>query len=844
MNLRARHIYILVCLGIAAPAFGGEPQWVEIHSPHFSVVTDAGEKHGRDAAARFEQMRAVFGTLMVNANVNTPIPLQIIAFRNNKELRQFAPIWQGKATQIAGLFVAGSDRCYILLDMSLENPWQVVFHEYAHQLMNGTLSMQLDSWFEEGFAEYFRGIVVNDKEAEVGRVPEDESYVLDHTAWMKVADLLRVQPYSKTYNENGDRRNIFYAESGILVHYIYDNALMPKVVTYFDLVRNRHVTVEDAIQQAFGMSAPQLDKELHNYANSGHSKGYRLAAPAGIDSKGYSNASLEALNAQTILADVHLHSPDYQKSAEEEFEAVLKIDPNNAAALRGLGYSYLIKQDFAKAADYFHKSSQLNPNDPRVLYYSALLSQRQASSTSDDKLERLQSMQSELERAIKLDPQFADAYSLLAFTYRLQGKSDAAIPVLRRAIELSPRNEQYQLNLAQLCLEGKRFDEAISILRVLQSSNNPRIAARSSEELGQVQKLMELARAAPEPAKRDVPTESVTPRPPVSVPEREPETPKIEVATKEVSPSSEGTPVFHASTSLVLVDVLTQDSKTGLPLNELKKDDFRMLDNGHQVSILTFDSGAHFGTRPIVLWFVMICNQKNWDENGSGFMRNKALLLRPALDHLDKRDTVGVAHWCDNGQEAIDLVPTADRDAPIAQIEEVQHRDPTEAGTRVGELSVQRMLRLIIANARHTNPEPLPVIVFLYGDFSGMPHDEANAIVDDLLETSAFVYGINDGGFPLNSFPSNSTYEQFYIAHYFSKATAGQFFSVKPALFATALDDILVQVHFRYQLGFKPPALDGKRHDLTVALTAEVKAQHKSVRLVHRSEYIPAALPH
>ncbi len=315
------------------------------------------------------------------------------------------------------------------------------------------------------------------------------------------------------------------------------------------------------------------------------------------------------------------------------------------------------------------------------------------------------------------------------------------------------------------------------------------------------------------------------------------------VGSKEVAPPSDGTPVFHASTSLVLVDVLTQDSKTGLPLNELKKDDFRLLDNGHQVSILTFDSGAHFGTRPIVLWFVMICNQKLWDEEGSGFMRNKALLLRPALDHLDKRDTVAVAHWCDNGQEAIDLAPTADRDASIAKIEEVQHRDPTEYGTRVGELSVQRVLRLIIANARNTNPQPLPVIVFLYGDRSGLPHDEADAIVDDLLETSAFVYGINDGGFPLNHSHSDF-YQEYYIAHYFSAATAGQFFSVKPALFATALDDILVQIHFRYQLGFKPPALDGKRHELTVALTDEVKTQHKSVRLVHRSEYIPAKLQH
>lgn len=312
------------------------------------------------------------------------------------------------------------------------------------------------------------------------------------------------------------------------------------------------------------------------------------------------------------------------------------------------------------------------------------------------------------------------------------------------------------------------------------------------------------------------------------------------LAGKEVAPPAGEGPLFRASTSLVLVDVLTQDLNTGLPLNTLKKDDFRILDNGHEVSILTFDSGAHYGTRPIALWFLMLCNQKHWDSQGSGFMRNKGFLLRPALDHLDKRDTAGVAHWCDNGKEAIDLSPTTDRDAPIAKIEEVQHRDPTDVGTRAGELSVQRALRLIIADARNTKPEPLPVIVFLYGDHSGLSHNEANAIVDDLLQTSAFVYGINDGSFDLNSIRYTDPNQQFFIAHYFSAATAGQFFSVKPDLFATALDDILVQVHFRYQLGFKPNALDGKRHKLTVSLTDEIKTHYKSVRLVNRSEYIPA----
>src|ERR1700686_3798815 len=166
--------------------FAGEPQWVEVRSPNFSVVTDAGEKRGREVAMRFEQMRAVFGALMIKANVNLPIPLQIVAFRNTKEMRQIAPLFNGKPTQVAGLFQGGSDRSFIMLDMSVENPWTVVFHEYAHQLMNGNLKEQFAPWFEEGFAEYFSSIEVDSKEARVGRIPDYTYKILQQVGMMKI----------------------------------------------------------------------------------------------------------------------------------------------------------------------------------------------------------------------------------------------------------------------------------------------------------------------------------------------------------------------------------------------------------------------------------------------------------------------------------------------------------------------------------------------------------------------------------------------------------------------------------------------------------------------------------
>jgi len=46
-------------------------------------------------------------------------------------------------------------------------------------------------------------------------------------------------------------------------------------------------------------------------------------------------------------------------------------------------------------------------------------------------------------------------------------------------------------------------------------------------------------------------------------------------------------------------------------------------------------------------------------------------------------------------------------------------------------------------------------------------------------------------------------------------------------------------LHFRYELGFIPPAIDGKRHQLRVELIKEAQEKYKGIRLRFRPEYIP-----
>jgi len=498
MSLRSgRLLSTLLLVGIslfvtfcnAPSAFAGEPQWMEIRSPHFSVVTDAGEKRGREVAMRFEQMRAVFGALMTKANINLPIPLQIMAFRNGKELRQFAPLFKGKPIELAGLFQQGSDRSFILLDMAVENPWTVVFHEYAHQLMNGNLQGEFDPWFQEGFAEYFSSIAVDNKEARVGKIPDDEYKIVQQVGMMKIADLFKVRQNSQTYNESGDHRTTFYAQSSLVMHYIYDNQLLPKVATYFDLEYNKHIGVEEAIQQAFGMSPAQFDKTLRDYFASGRYQYYPIPNPPGIASNNYTARPLSAADGNAVLAEVHLHSRDYQEQASSEFIGILKSDPNNAAACRGLGFAYLQKQDYSQAAEYFKRAAQLDSKDPLVHYYIALLMAREngfAGGANGPDMAR------ELESSIALDPNFADSYALLAFAQSSAGDPAEALVTMRKALAISPRNESYLYNLANLYLANRQPDQAIALLESLRGTDDPALAAQVGAALAQAQQFKQM----------------------------------------------------------------------------------------------------------------------------------------------------------------------------------------------------------------------------------------------------------------------------------------------------------------------------------------------------------------
>jgi Flp pilus assembly protein TadD len=485
-----RRFFLVVVVFICGIAARTDQQWVEVDSSHFSVATDGGEKRAREVAQRFEQMRTAFGVLFKKLTVNTA-PLQIIAFRNAKELRQFAPLYGGKPIEVAGFFLgnggrggpgSNEERQYIALDLSQEDSWGTVFHEYAHLLINSNFPPS-PVWFDEGFAEYCSSLKMDKKEIVIGLAKPELPELLSQSRWLKLVDLFSVSHDSQIYNRD-DRRSVFYAQSWLTVHFFMTKNMMKQAATYVEMTENHHVAVPEAIRRSFGMEPEALEKMIENYFRGG-AMHFTAPTPPGIPAVQFNSRPLNELEIKSVIADLDYHSRDYRSRGITEFQEILTKQPENVVANRGLGYEAMEKNDWDKAGDHFRRAAAQDVKDPQVHYLLALMMSRKGMSSGNR--ESLDAIRKELTTAISLESNYPDAYSLLGMTLSVAGEKQEAIDALQKAVALSPRNPWYMGNLASAYLQAQDFERAIPLLQELQTSKEPGIASMAAQQLQQVE---------------------------------------------------------------------------------------------------------------------------------------------------------------------------------------------------------------------------------------------------------------------------------------------------------------------------------------------------------------------
>ncbi|MFZ1167269.1 MAG: hypothetical protein WA722_09760 [Candidatus Sulfotelmatobacter sp.] len=539
---------VVVCLSLASRAAEQSP-WLEIHSTHFTVITDAGEKKGKEVALRFEQMRGVFAVMLMKDRLHEPLPLTIIAFKNDKDYYQTAPLRHGQPIDsqpidVPGFFLPGEDQNFIVLNLAEEESWRAVAHDFAHLLLNYNYP-EVQAWFDEGLAEYFSSIRVDDKKYEIGGDPELHSASTGGSpksftellggqnggqSWLALPDLLTMKP-DNSKNADSTPDTLFYAQSWMMMHYLLHDKKLPETGTYFDLVENQHVPVEQAVQKAYGMAPAQFDQEVKDYFHSlaplflaldaSRQPGSHASMPqvyefpeiVGPNDSAMTSKFLSEGDARATVDEVKIRIPDRRAAALQELQA-LATAPNptqakkaneknakdnkdeDAAALpvavagnetahRALAWDHLQHGEFEDAAEELGNAAALNRSDMWIRYYFSVLKYRMSQARHAD-IQGLPNMMQDLRAVLEWYPEFADAYDLLASARREGGGPVAAMQAERAAIELSPRNQQYVYHMAEIYVSDKKWVAARALLELLKTSSNPQVAAAAAESLAQL----------------------------------------------------------------------------------------------------------------------------------------------------------------------------------------------------------------------------------------------------------------------------------------------------------------------------------------------------------------------
>jgi hypothetical protein len=498
-----------ICLCSTLVQATDQQRWLEVHSPHFVVITDAGEKKGREVALRFEQMRAVFETLLTKDRLNQPVPLTILALQDDKSYYQAAPLRRGQPIDVPGFFSPGEDQDFIVLNLAEPEPWRAVAHDFAHMLLSYNYP-PAQEWFDEGLTEYFSSIHVDNKQVELGGDPVPSlTELLGAQQWLSVADLFAMKHEASASAEN-PHPTLFYAQSWLVMHYLLNQKKLAETGTYFDLSLNQHIPVEDALQKAFGVTPAQFEQAIKDYFHSQNAKANHSPAPVGPEDLAISSKPLPEADARAIYAEVQLRIPERREYGLKELQALTAAAPQTAAAKpkvkeeeqqtegqipatangnalahRVLAWDYIEHAKFEEAMTELGDAAVLNQHDTWLRYYLSVLKYRLAQATHAD-IQGLPNMMQDLRTVIEWYPEFADAYDLMAVARMEGGGSTAAMQAERAAMRLSPRNERYVYHQAQIYIAGKQWEAAKALLERLKTSADAKLAADAREKLEQV----------------------------------------------------------------------------------------------------------------------------------------------------------------------------------------------------------------------------------------------------------------------------------------------------------------------------------------------------------------------
>ena len=486
-------LFLLVLLTLpTALAVQSRDNWRSVRTNNLFVIGNAEPEKLRQVAVWLEFFHSAFGRLLSRNVLDSSVPTTVVVFRDDASFTPFKPLYQGRPANVAGYFQPGDDVNYIAmaLDPREKDSFSVAFHEYVHSRLEDYVP-NAPAWLNEGLAEFYGSLQFSGGEALLGATIPYYMRLLRDQELLPLETLLSIDQRSPHYNEQ-DKTGIFYGQSWALVHYLMLGGGQGRQDQFRRFLQRagRGDNVTKALEDSFGISLDTIEKELRAYIRQGVLPSLRITSVN--DPHAYASytamqrVALSEAEANYYLGDLLLHT-GRGEDAERYFKQAIALDPGLTNAYAALGQLAVYQRRFPEAKKYLQRATT-SPQHYLVHYHYAWLLSRETvlpnGRISEYSPEAAAIMRDQLSRTIKLAPNYAPAYYLLAFVNLVTDQNlDEALQTAEKARRLEPAQPAYAMLVAQIHVARSDAIAARALLEPLTRDSDPRIKTEAQNLL-------------------------------------------------------------------------------------------------------------------------------------------------------------------------------------------------------------------------------------------------------------------------------------------------------------------------------------------------------------------------
>jgi tetratricopeptide (TPR) repeat protein len=457
---------LAVTLATSAGLFGA-PAWIEVKSPHFTAISDAGEGSARHMLWEFEQIRAALVKVWPWAKTDAGLPFYVFAVRNEASLRTLAPqYWEGKRYRPASVSSTGRDKWFVAMRTDIaeaedanENPYQHAFWQYVSSVIGHSFPRPLPPWYHRGLAEVWSNTWVREREIQVGRpIPRHISSIREHST-IPAAEFIAASPGSRWLTGETEAR-VFDAQAWGFMHYLMfgeNGQNAPKLNRLSQLLMNG---VEPAAALRESLSDPRPYVEgLRQYASLSIFPFAKIPVSLELKVESFTKRPLGAAEAAILRAEVlvAMGRPAEARALAVEAAQADPASPGPSEIEAELS-DRESKPDQAKAA--YAKAVDLGSTRGYAYYRLAQL--EFAPDAEEAGLKRRETL---LRRSLELDPTSANTLSYLAETLLDLRRPEEALPLAKEAVDKDPSSSYHRVALARVAWALGQPDDAIAVAR-------------------------------------------------------------------------------------------------------------------------------------------------------------------------------------------------------------------------------------------------------------------------------------------------------------------------------------------------------------------------------------------